>query len=112
MPKNNPSRAARAFVLSGPALAVPRHGVLPRAAGAGVGFIRGIWFGAALWSQLHVRSRASCGGGFMKGTGPPSNATNSPTGAASGSTGQPGRDATHGAADLEEQELHGHDPGP
>ena len=51
MTNHNPSGAARVFVLAGPALAL-LFTVFAFATGTGVGFIRGVWFGAALWSFL------------------------------------------------------------
>ena len=110
MPKNNPSRAARAFVLSGPALAFLAT-VFCLASGSGVGFIRGIWFGAALWSLLTALA-CVLWRGFRHGDWSAFNRYELPDGRGERFdwATRTGRYAWR--RDLEEQELHGHDPGP
>ena len=49
MTDHNPSTAAQFLVLAGPALAL-LFTAFSLATGTGVGFIRGVWFCAALWS--------------------------------------------------------------
>ena len=108
MTKNNPSRGARALVLAGPALALLST-VFSLASGSGVRFLRGVWIGAALWTFLaalaHVLWR-----GFRHGDWSAFNRHELPEGNGERFdwATKTGRYAWR--RDLEEQELHGHDP--
>ena len=108
MTDHNPSRGAGALVLAGPALAL-LFTVFSLAGGTGVGFIRGVWFGAALWSFLTAFScvlwRGIHGGdwsAFKRYELPDEN------GERFDWATRTGRYAWR--RELEEQELHGHDP--
>ena len=110
MTNHNPSVAARTLVLAGPALAL-LFTIFAIVTGTGVGFIRGVWFGAVLWSFLTalacVLSR-----GFRHGDWSAFNRYELPedNGERFDWATRTGRYAWR--RDQEEQELHGHDPAP
>ena len=108
MTDHNPSTAAQFLVLAGPALAL-LFTAFSLATGTGVGFIRGVWFGAALWSFLTALSfalwRGIHGGdwsAFKRYELPDEN------GERFDWATRTGRYAWR--RDHEERELHGHDP--
>ena len=110
MTNHNPSVAARTLVLTGPALAL-LFTVFAIVTGTGVGFIRGVWVGAALWSFLTAFS-CVLRRGFRHGDWSSLNRYKLPedNGERFDWATRTGRYAWR--RDLEEQELHGHDPAP
>ena len=107
MTNPNPSGAAQVFVLAGPALALL---FTVFAFATGVGFIRSVWFGAALWSFLTAFS-CVLWRGFRHGDWSAFNRYEfaEENGERFDWATKTGRYAH--LHDLEEQELHGHDPG-
>ena len=108
MTKNNPSVGVRSFVLAGPALAL-LFTIFALMTGSGVPFLRGVWLVAALWTFFaalaHVLWR-----GFRHGDWSAFNRHELPDGKDDRFdwATKTGRYAWR--RDLEEQELHGHDP--
>ena len=110
MTNQNPSCGARAFVLAGPALAL-LFTVFSVATGTGVGFISGVWFCAALWSNFCALSSVLWRG-FRHGDWSAFSRHELPDGRCERFdwATRTGRYAWR--RELEEQELHGHDPCP
>ena len=109
MTNRNPSGLTRALVLAGPAFAL-LFTVFALTTGNGVRFLRGVWLGAALWTFLaalaHVLWR-----GFRHGDWSAFNRHELPEedGERFDWATKTGRYAW--LRDLEDEELHGHDPG-
>ena len=109
MTDHDPSRGARTLVLAGPALALVAT-VFCLLTGTGLRFLRGVWLGAALWSFVtalaHVLWR-----GFRHGDWSAFNRHELPEGDGERFdwATKTGRYAWR--RDLEDEELHGHDPG-
>ena len=104
-----PSRGARTLVLAGPALALLAT-VFAFATGTGLRFLCGIWFAAALWTFLAALAGVLWRG-FRHGDWSSLNSYELPeeNGDRFDSATRTGRYAW--LHDLEDEELHGHDPG-
>ena len=109
MTNHDPSRGARALVLTGPALALLAT-MICLFSGSGLRLLGGIWFAAALWSFFtalaHVLWR-----GFRHGDWSAFNRHELPeeNGERFDWATKTGRYAWR--RDLEDEELHGHDQG-
>ena len=110
MTRNNPSHGVRSLALAGPALAL-LFTIFSLASGTGVGFIRDVWVGAALWALI-AAFLCVLWRGFRHGDWsalkryelPEENAERFDWATRSGRYAH--------LRDLDEQELHGHDPAP
>ncbi len=109
MTNRNPSGLTRALVLAGPALALLAT-VFCLLTGNGVRFLRDVWFAAALWSFVTALAHVLWLG-FRHGDWSAFNRHELPEGDGERFdwATKTGRYAWR--RDLEEQELHGHDPG-
>ena len=105
MTNHNPSGAAQVFVLVGPALALL---FTVFAFTTGVGFIRSVWFGAALWSFLTALA-CVLWRGFRHGDWSAFNRHELPEGDDERFDWATKTGRYAHLHDLEEQELHGHD---
>ena len=109
MTDHNPSGGARALVLAGPALAL-LFTAFSLASGSGFGFIRGVWVCAALWTFLTALScvlwRA-----FRHGDWSAFKRYELPDGRGERFDWATRTGRYAWLRELEEQELHGHDPG-
>ncbi len=110
MTDHNPSRGARALVLAGPALTL-LFTVFASATGTGAGFIGDVWTGSVLWCLLSALSCVLWRGfrhgdwtAFKRYELPDENGERFDWATRSGRYAH--------LRDLEEQELHGHDPAP
>ena len=109
MSDRNPSRYTRALVLAGPALALLAT-ILSLAAGSGLRLLGAVWFCAALWSLLTALS-CVLWRGFRHGDWSAFGRYELPDGREerfewATRTGRYGW-----RRELEDQELHGNDPG-
>ena len=109
MNNQNPSRYARAIVLAGPVLALLAT-ILSLAAGSGLRLLGAAWFCAALWSLLTALP-CVLWRGFRHGDWTAFSRYRLPDGREERFdwSSRTGRYAWR--RELEDQELHGHDPG-
>ena len=110
MTNQNPPGGARTFVLAGPALAL-LFTVFALFSGTGARLLGGVWFAAALWSNFCALA-CVLWRGFRHGDWSAFGRYELPDGDGERFdwATRTGRYAWR--RELEEQELHGHDPGP